>query len=149
VDRHAWRRPALVDFGDERLHALCRDIAEPHHSNEHDGLLSSIDRPILARSWIALQAIFRGELGAQLVGAVCLRRSRGTPEEKERWLEHMGDRKQRVKGKAETVKGKAKAKTGRDTGRGSTEAKGVAEMAKGKARQTAGKASSKVKKATR
>src|SRR5689334_2967220 len=61
----------------------------------------------------------------------------------------MGDRTQRVKGKAQEVKGKAKANAGHSTGKSSTEAKGVGEMAKGKANKAAGKARSAAKKATR
>src|SRR3954451_10450177 len=61
----------------------------------------------------------------------------------------MGDRTQRVKGKAEELKGKTKANAGRSSGKTSTEAKGVGEVAKGKANQAAGKARSAAKKATR
>jgi hypothetical protein len=46
----------LVDTGDKRLHPLRRHIGEPHHPDEHDRLLSSIDRTILAPSRMALQA---------------------------------------------------------------------------------------------
>jgi uncharacterized protein YjbJ (UPF0337 family) len=61
----------------------------------------------------------------------------------------MGDRTQRLKGKASEVKGKTKAGVGRETGRPKTEVKGTAEAAKGKVQQAAGKAGSKVKKRTR
>jgi uncharacterized protein YjbJ (UPF0337 family) len=61
----------------------------------------------------------------------------------------MGDRMQRVKGKANEVAGKAKAKTGHETGSGKTEAKGVGKALKGKAQQATGKARSNAKKATR
>jgi uncharacterized protein YjbJ (UPF0337 family) len=58
----------------------------------------------------------------------------------------MGDRTQRVKGKANEVKGKAKARTAYRTGNKSSEVKGAATAYKGKAQQTAGKARSKVRK---
>jgi uncharacterized protein YjbJ (UPF0337 family) len=61
----------------------------------------------------------------------------------------MGDRMQRVKGKANEKAGRAKANTGVSTGRGKTEAKGVGKMVKGKAQQAAGKARSAAKKKTR
>jgi uncharacterized protein YjbJ (UPF0337 family) len=61
----------------------------------------------------------------------------------------MGDRTQRLKGKANETAGKAKANTGVMTGSGKTEAKGVGKMVKGKAQKTAGKARSSAKKATR
>ena len=48
--------PGLVDPRDKRLHPLRRHIGEPHHANEHDRLLSSIDQTILALSVMALQA---------------------------------------------------------------------------------------------
>lgn len=61
----------------------------------------------------------------------------------------MGDRTQRLRGKANEVAGKAKANTGYETGRGKTEAKGVGQALKGKAQQAAGKARSTAKKKTR
>lgn len=61
----------------------------------------------------------------------------------------MGDRTQRVKGKANEVAGKAKAEAGYSTGRGKTEATGVGQTVKGKAQQATGKARSAVKKKTR
>jgi uncharacterized protein YjbJ (UPF0337 family) len=73
-------------------------------------------------------------------------RSSLVPEKKEAT---MGDRTQRLKGKANEVAGKAKAKTGEKTGDNSTQAKGKAQELKGKTQQAAGKASSAVKKATR
>ena len=60
----------------------------------------------------------------------------------------MGERTQRVKGKANEVAGKAKAEAGRMKGDGSTETKGASQATKGKAQQTVGKARSAVKKAT-
>src|SRR5215212_250264 len=63
-------------------------------------------------------------------------------------VKDMGDRKQRVKGKANEVAGKAKGRAGYETGSGKTEAKGAAQTVKGKAQQTAGKARSRAKKAT-
>jgi uncharacterized protein YjbJ (UPF0337 family) len=61
----------------------------------------------------------------------------------------MGDRMQRVKGKANEAAGKAKANSGRATGSGKTEAKGVGKTIKGKAQQAAGKARTTAKKTTR
>jgi uncharacterized protein YjbJ (UPF0337 family) len=61
----------------------------------------------------------------------------------------MGDRIQRVKGKANEITGRNKANTGVATGRGKTEAKGVGKLVKGKAQQASGKARSAVKKKTR
>jgi uncharacterized protein YjbJ (UPF0337 family) len=61
----------------------------------------------------------------------------------------MGDRTQRLKGKANEVKGKAKAEVGYETGPRTTESKGAATAAKGKVQQTVGKARSEVKKRTR
>jgi uncharacterized protein YjbJ (UPF0337 family) len=61
----------------------------------------------------------------------------------------MGDRTQRVKGKANEAAGKTKAAVGYQTGDGKTEAKGEAKNLKGKAQQAAGKARSTVKKKTR
>ena len=61
----------------------------------------------------------------------------------------MGDRMQRVKGKANEIAGKTKADAGYSTGEGKTEAKGVGKALKGKAQQATGKARSAVKKKTR
>jgi uncharacterized protein YjbJ (UPF0337 family) len=61
----------------------------------------------------------------------------------------MGDRMQRVKGKANETAGRAKANAGYETGSGKTEAKGVGKMVKGKAQKAAGSARSTVKKKTR
>lgn len=61
----------------------------------------------------------------------------------------MGDRTQRLKGKANEAAGKTKANVGYETGSGRTEAKGVGKALKGKAQQTAGKARSVAKKKTR
>ena len=61
----------------------------------------------------------------------------------------MGDRTQRIKGKANEVAGKAKSDAGYEAGKPGTEAKGAAQTVKGKAQQAAGKARSKAKKATR
>ncbi len=61
----------------------------------------------------------------------------------------MGDRMQRVKGKAEEVKGRTKREAGAATGRPGTEARGAGEELKGKARNAVGKARSAVKKNTR
>jgi uncharacterized protein YjbJ (UPF0337 family) len=61
----------------------------------------------------------------------------------------MGDRTQRLKGKANEVAGKAKAEAGYSTGSGRTEAEGVGQALKGKAQQATGKARSAVKKKTR
>jgi uncharacterized protein YjbJ (UPF0337 family) len=61
----------------------------------------------------------------------------------------MGDRTQRVKGKAEEKKGRAKRAAGAATGDRSTEANGAGEELKGKAKNAVGKARSSVKKSTR
>jgi uncharacterized protein YjbJ (UPF0337 family) len=61
----------------------------------------------------------------------------------------MGDRMQRVKGKANEAVGRTKAAAGYETGSGRTEAKGQAKALKGKTQQAVGKARSKAKKATR
>ncbi len=61
----------------------------------------------------------------------------------------MGDRTQRVKGKANEAVGKTKAAAGRKSGRTSTEAKGAGQVMKGKTQQTVGKARSAAKKSTR
>jgi uncharacterized protein YjbJ (UPF0337 family) len=61
----------------------------------------------------------------------------------------MGDRTQRLKGKANEAVGRTKANVGYQSGRGKTEAKGVGQMVKGKAQQAVGKARSNAKKATR
>jgi uncharacterized protein YjbJ (UPF0337 family) len=58
----------------------------------------------------------------------------------------MGDRKQRVKGKANVAVGKTKGEAGFRTGSGKTEAKGAAQTAKGRAQEAAGKARRAVKK---
>jgi uncharacterized protein YjbJ (UPF0337 family) len=61
----------------------------------------------------------------------------------------MGDRKQRVKGKAEDLMGRAKKKDGKTAGNRSQQVRGAAKELKGKARNAAGKASSSVKRGTR
>ena len=61
----------------------------------------------------------------------------------------MGDRTQRLKGKANEVKGETKAGIGYETRDTKTEAKGAATAAKGKVQQVAGKTRSEVKKRTR
>jgi uncharacterized protein YjbJ (UPF0337 family) len=61
----------------------------------------------------------------------------------------MGDRMQKLKGKANETAGRAKANAGYETGSGKTEAKGVGKMIKGKAQKAAGSARSAVKKKTR
>ncbi|HET9094309.1 MAG TPA: CsbD family protein [Solirubrobacteraceae bacterium] len=61
----------------------------------------------------------------------------------------MGDRMQRIKGKAEETKGAGKRETGRVTGRPGLEAEGAAEEAKGKVTNATGKVRSGLKKATR
>jgi uncharacterized protein YjbJ (UPF0337 family) len=61
----------------------------------------------------------------------------------------MGDRTDRVKGKANEISGRTQADVGYSSGSGKTEAKGLARTAKGKAQQAAGKAKGSVKKATR
>jgi uncharacterized protein YjbJ (UPF0337 family) len=61
----------------------------------------------------------------------------------------MGDRMQRVKGKANEVAGKAERRAGADTGDRTAEGKGEARALKGKAQQAVGTASSTVKMATR
>jgi uncharacterized protein YjbJ (UPF0337 family) len=61
----------------------------------------------------------------------------------------MGDRTQRIKGKANETAGKAKGAVGHETGHGKTEAKGAAQTLKGKAQQTVGNARSAAKKKTR
>jgi uncharacterized protein YjbJ (UPF0337 family) len=61
----------------------------------------------------------------------------------------MGDRTQRLKGKANEVAGKAKADAGYESGSKKTEAKGVGKALKGKAQQASGKAKSAAKKHTR
>ena len=61
----------------------------------------------------------------------------------------MGDRMQRLKGKANETAGRTRANAGYESGRGKTEAKGVGQMVKGKTQQAVGKARSKAKKATR
>ena len=61
----------------------------------------------------------------------------------------MGDRMQRVKGKAEEMKGASKKKVGEAAGRPGTATRGAAEEMKGKATNATGRARSGVKKATR
>jgi len=61
----------------------------------------------------------------------------------------MGDRTQRLKGKANETVGRTKADAGYRTGSGKTEAKGVAQTLKGKMQQAVGKARSNAKKNTR
>jgi uncharacterized protein YjbJ (UPF0337 family) len=61
----------------------------------------------------------------------------------------MGDRTQRLKGKANEAAGKTKGATGRKSGSGKTEAKGAGKALKGKTQQAAGKARSTAKKKTR
>src|SRR3954451_1576039 len=56
LDGHPGRRAGFFDPGDKRLHPLRRHIGEPHHADEQDRLLSSIDQKILALSGMALQA---------------------------------------------------------------------------------------------
>lgn len=61
----------------------------------------------------------------------------------------MGDRTQRLKGKANEVAAKAKADAGYKSGSKKTEAKGVGKALKGKAQQATGKARGAAKKHTR
>jgi uncharacterized protein YjbJ (UPF0337 family) len=61
----------------------------------------------------------------------------------------MGDRAQRVEGKAKEMKGRLERDAGAASGRPTTEARGAGEEAKGKVENAAGKARSAVKKATR
>jgi uncharacterized protein YjbJ (UPF0337 family) len=61
----------------------------------------------------------------------------------------VGDRAQRLKGKADEPAGKTKGAVGYETGSGKTEAKGAGQALKGKAQQAAGKARSTAKKKTR
>ena len=61
----------------------------------------------------------------------------------------MGDRTQRLKGKANEVAGKAKADAGYESGNKKTEAQGVGKALKGKAQQATGKARGAAKKHTR
>ena len=61
----------------------------------------------------------------------------------------MGDRMQRLKGKANQAMGRTKANAGYETRSGKTEAKGVGQMAKGKTQSAVGKARSGFKKKTR
>jgi len=61
----------------------------------------------------------------------------------------MGDRTQRVKGKANEAAGKLRSTAGYQTRSGSTEVWAAAQAAKGKAQQKVGKARSAVKKKTR
>ncbi len=57
----------------------------------------------------------------------------------------MGDKMQRVKGKANETMGKAKVKASKTPASSSTGSGGVVQQAKGKAQQTVGKARSKAK----
>jgi uncharacterized protein YjbJ (UPF0337 family) len=61
----------------------------------------------------------------------------------------MGDRMQRLKGKAQVLKGKTKGRAGHASGSTSTDAKGAAEAVKGKTNQAVGNARSTAKKSTR
>jgi len=61
----------------------------------------------------------------------------------------VGDRKQRLKGKANEAAGKTKGAVGYETGSGKTEAKGAGQALKGKAQQAAGKARSTAKQKSR
>jgi uncharacterized protein YjbJ (UPF0337 family) len=61
----------------------------------------------------------------------------------------MGDRTQRLKGKANEAAGRTKAAVGYQSRSGKTEAKGAGQALKGKAQQTVGKARSAAKKKTR
>jgi len=49
----------------------------------------------------------------------------------------MGDRMQRMKGKANEASGKAKVEAGLETGSGKQQARGAAQTAKGKTQQAA------------
>ncbi len=61
----------------------------------------------------------------------------------------MGDRKQRIQGKAEELRGRLKRETGSATGRSGTEVRGAGEELKGKLKNAVGKARSATKKNTR
>jgi uncharacterized protein YjbJ (UPF0337 family) len=61
----------------------------------------------------------------------------------------MGDRKQRLTGKAEELKGRVKREAGIAGDKPATELRGAAEQLKGKLKQTIGKARSDAKKHTR
>jgi uncharacterized protein YjbJ (UPF0337 family) len=61
----------------------------------------------------------------------------------------MGDRTQRLKGKANEAVGKTMGATGYTAGSGKTEARGAAKTLKGKGQQAVGKTRSAVKKSTR
>ena len=61
----------------------------------------------------------------------------------------MGDRAQRVEGKAKELKGALKREAGVASGRPATEAEGAGEELKGKTKNALGKARSAVKKNTR
>jgi uncharacterized protein YjbJ (UPF0337 family) len=61
----------------------------------------------------------------------------------------MGDRAQRLRGKANEAAGKTQAAVGYQTRSGKTEAKGAGRTLKGKAQQTIGKVRSTAKKKTR
>lgn len=88
----------------------------------------------------------REKLASDAFGSGPPRVERGQIRRKE---EPMGDRSQRVKGKAEEVKGRAKRETGIAAGRPGTEARGAGEELKGKAKNAVGRARSAAKKATR
>jgi uncharacterized protein YjbJ (UPF0337 family) len=62
---------------------------------------------------------------------------------------HMGDKMQRVKGKANETMGKTRVSASKTRASKSTGSGGRAQQAKGKAQQAAGKARSTAKKATR
>ena len=61
----------------------------------------------------------------------------------------MGDRMQRVEGKAKELKGATKREAGAASGDRSAQARGAGEELAGKTKNVAGKARSAVKKATR
>jgi uncharacterized protein YjbJ (UPF0337 family) len=61
----------------------------------------------------------------------------------------MGDRMQRVEGKAKEVKGRMKREAGADSGRQRTATSGAGEELAGKAKNAVGKARSALKKSTR
>ena len=61
----------------------------------------------------------------------------------------MGDRMQRLKGKAQEAKGATKRNTGKAAGKPGVETEGAAEELKGKATNATGRVRSAAKKATR
>ena len=73
----------------------------------------------------------------------------GCAERRRNGVNRVGDRTQRLKGKANEAAGKKKGAFGYETGNAKTEAKGAAQTVKGKAQQAAGKARSTAKKKTR